>query len=356
MRVAELLDNHFLSNGNWQGLSLSKTTVVWLAFILSEGDHRLYRVEPWGLSPPAHPRSRRLGIEVQPRDLTDDRLATILDYLSVAARWGAFIRRYLNQSVVRVYDLQGRVVRVDMTTAGADAMTERLFQVGTQQESSPRSAAGENRHGGARPPRLAVDDDGRRRPRRPTTHSICRRLPRSARPPSVPASPTLANGQYGGPWYTRRNRGAPGLLLVPTLRQADAGRGTRPRARPCLIARVLVPSAIRLPNADWVLDETDEPVAMGFVYTVALSAPGSIRAAPHVARAPSGRALAGLCREPGEAPAPTRCPCCRPRSMPSMNASKGKPRMPDEATASQATVAILAKHRVDTLVRVNGDD
>ena len=28
---------------------------------------------------------------------------------------------------------------------------------------------------------------------------------------------------------------------------------------------VLAPSAIRLPNADGVLDETDDPVAMGFV-------------------------------------------------------------------------------------------
>jgi hypothetical protein len=41
MRVAAFLANHFPPNGNWQGLSLGKTTVVWLAFILSEGDHRL---------------------------------------------------------------------------------------------------------------------------------------------------------------------------------------------------------------------------------------------------------------------------------------------------------------------------
>jgi Domain of unknown function (DUF4277) len=117
MRVAAFLDNHFPPNGNWQGLSLGKTTVVWLAFILSEGDHRLYRVEPWGK---AHQRtlSRCLGSEVKPRDLTDDRLATILDYLSVAERWAAF-ERALNQSVLRVYDLQGRVVRVDTTTARA---------------------------------------------------------------------------------------------------------------------------------------------------------------------------------------------------------------------------------------------
>jgi hypothetical protein len=54
MRVAPLLDNYFSPNGHWQGLRLGKTTVVWLAFILSEGDRWLYRVEPWGK---AHRRS-----------------------------------------------------------------------------------------------------------------------------------------------------------------------------------------------------------------------------------------------------------------------------------------------------------
>src|SRR4029450_13667432 len=48
MRVAELLDTHFPTNGNWAGLSLGWTTVVWLAFLPPEGDPRLYRVEPWG--------------------------------------------------------------------------------------------------------------------------------------------------------------------------------------------------------------------------------------------------------------------------------------------------------------------
>jgi len=72
MRVAALLDTHCTPNGNGQGLSLGKTTVIWLAFILSAGDHRLYRVEPWAK---AHQRtlSRCLGSEVKPRDLTDDR-------------------------------------------------------------------------------------------------------------------------------------------------------------------------------------------------------------------------------------------------------------------------------------------
>jgi transposase len=100
MGVAELLDQHFLTNGNWQGLSLGWTTVVWLAFILSEGDHRLSRVEPWVK---AHQRtlSGCIARKVRPRDLAEDRLATILDDLSDTERWGAFAR-VLNQSVLRV--------------------------------------------------------------------------------------------------------------------------------------------------------------------------------------------------------------------------------------------------------------
>src|SRR2546428_5619818 len=77
MRVAELLDTHFQPNGNWQGLSLGGPTVVWLAFILSQGDHRLYLVVAWVT---AHQRtlSRRIGPKVTPRDLAYDRLASLL--------------------------------------------------------------------------------------------------------------------------------------------------------------------------------------------------------------------------------------------------------------------------------------
>src|SRR4029450_12745451 len=135
MRVAELLDNHFPPNGDWQGLSLGRTTVVWVAFILSEGDHRLYRVEPW-VKAHQRPLSRCLSREVKPRDLTDARLATILDYLSVTEHWVAF-ERTLNQSVLRVYDLQGRVVRVDTTTAAAYVPPAGLFQLGHSKDHRP---------------------------------------------------------------------------------------------------------------------------------------------------------------------------------------------------------------------------
>jgi hypothetical protein len=52
---------------------------------------------------------------------SDARLATLLDDLSLTERWSAF-EHALNQSVLRIYDLQGRMVRVG-TTPGAAYVT-----------------------------------------------------------------------------------------------------------------------------------------------------------------------------------------------------------------------------------------
>src|SRR6476619_7094935 len=110
MRVAELLDHHCPPNGHWTGWSLGWVTVVWLPCILSEGDHRLSPVEPWVKD---HQRtlSRCLGSKVQPRDCTDDRLATVLAYVSVPENWGEF-ECALKQHVIRVYHLPARMARV----------------------------------------------------------------------------------------------------------------------------------------------------------------------------------------------------------------------------------------------------
>ncbi len=47
MEVQPLLDAHFPTHGNWQGLSLGHVAVVWLSHILFQGDHRLNRVQDW---------------------------------------------------------------------------------------------------------------------------------------------------------------------------------------------------------------------------------------------------------------------------------------------------------------------
>ena len=347
MRVAELLDDHFPPNGNWQGLSLGNTTVVWLAFILSEGDHRLYRVEPWGK---AHQRtlSRCLGSKVQPRDLTDDRLATTLDYLSVAARWAAF-ERDLNQSVLRVYDLQGRVVRVDTTTAGAYVTPEGLFQLGHSKDHRPDLPQVKIA--------MAVLD-----------------------PLGLPLTTTVVAGHMADdPLYlpeiakVRQSAQRTGLTYVGDCKMAAIGTRAEivahqdyylcplsakqmpdaelDRVLDPVFREVLAPSAIRLPNADGVLDETDNPVAMGLVYTVALTAlDQSGQSRTWQERRLVVRSLA--CATAQEKHLRQRVT----RAVTEINAldarKQGKQRVPDEATASQAAAAILAKHRVDGLVHV----
>jgi len=137
MQVANVLDRHFPTHGNWQGLSLGTVSVIWLSHILSEGDHWLNHVEPW-----ANQRlsclQACLGQEVRSLDFSDDRLASILDYLSCDERWQAF-ERDLGQQVLRVYDLQPSRVRVDSTTVSGyvHPSPDGLFQFGHSKDHRP---------------------------------------------------------------------------------------------------------------------------------------------------------------------------------------------------------------------------
>jgi transposase len=347
MRVAELLDTHFPTNGNWEGLSLGWTTVVWLAFLLSEGDHRLYRVEPWVKE---HPRTlkRCIDSQVRPRDLADDRLATILDYLSVAEHWGAF-ERELNQSVLRVYDLQGRVVRIDTTTAAAYLTPAGLFQLGHSKDHRPDLPQVKIA--------MAVLD-----------------------PLGVPLTTTVVAGNTADdPLYLpeiakiRQLAGSCGLTYVGDCKMAAIGTRAEIAAHgdyylcPLSVKQmpevdlagvlapvwsgVLEPSAIRLPTADGAVEETADPVAHGFAYTVELSALDHA-GQPHTwpERRLVVRSLAWATRQ--EQSVRQRVA----RAVTEINAlderKQGKPLVPDEMAASQAAAALIAKHRVEGLVHV----
>jgi transposase len=130
MQVAELLDACFPTHSNWEGLSLGQVVSVWLAFMLSEANHRMSHVEPWAAAR-LRTLSTCLGTEVRALDFSDDRLAQGLDYLSDDVAWQAF-ERQLNQHTLRVYDLRPQRVRIDATTAKYyGRMTEDgLFQFG----------------------------------------------------------------------------------------------------------------------------------------------------------------------------------------------------------------------------------
>src|SRR6266849_1812930 len=137
MQVSKLLDRHFPTHGNWQGLSLGTVSVVWLSHILSEGDHWLNHVEPWA-SQRLNCLQACLGQEMRSLDLSDDRLAAVLDYLSDDEQWQTF-ERDLSQHLIRVYDLHPRRVRVDSSTVSGyvHPSPDGLFQFGHSKDHRP---------------------------------------------------------------------------------------------------------------------------------------------------------------------------------------------------------------------------
>lgn len=137
MGVPSLLDEHFPTHGNWQGLSLGWVAAVWLTHILSQADHRLNHVQPWA--------TRRLetlggctGQPVRALDFSDDRLEEVLHALSNDDRWDAF-ESGLNQRLLRVYNLSTERVRVDSTTASGywRVTPDGLFQLGHSKDRRP---------------------------------------------------------------------------------------------------------------------------------------------------------------------------------------------------------------------------
>jgi transposase len=135
--VQPLLDVYFPTHRNWVGLSLGWVTVIWLTHSLSEANHRLNQVEPWAKQR-LHTLRRCTGQPVHPLDLSDDRLAGVLEVLSHDAPWQAF-EGACTQPWLRVYDLQPERVRLDRTTAsGSWRVTEDgLFQCGHSKDHRP---------------------------------------------------------------------------------------------------------------------------------------------------------------------------------------------------------------------------
>ncbi len=76
MGIVDLLDTHFPTHGNWDGLSLGWTATVWLTHVLSQADHRLNKVQDW-VAKHTQTLSAITGLTIRPLDFSDDRLAAI---------------------------------------------------------------------------------------------------------------------------------------------------------------------------------------------------------------------------------------------------------------------------------------
>ena len=137
MGIAEVIDETITTHGHWQGLSMGKVVMVWLSYILSQGDHRKSHVEDW-VAERLSSLSSCLDEEVRALDFSDDRLSDILGVLSIEKVWAA-CERGLNQRTVRVYNLRPKIIRIDTTTASSYGSVdeEGMLQFGYSKDHRP---------------------------------------------------------------------------------------------------------------------------------------------------------------------------------------------------------------------------
>jgi transposase len=138
MRLPEILDRHIPRHWKQRGLSWGWTAVIWLAYILTEGDHRKVSVEAY-IKGMKQTLSQLTAQAIEPLDFSDDRLSHLLKHLSKPAYWRP-IEQDLNARSIEVYDLAQDVIRCDATTVSGDhAVSDGgLFQFGHSKDDPTR--------------------------------------------------------------------------------------------------------------------------------------------------------------------------------------------------------------------------
>src|SRR5215831_17774628 len=138
MGLPEVFDRHIPRHWTQRGLSWGWTAVVWLAYILTEGDHRKVSVETY-LKGMHHTLSHLTAQAIEPLDFSDDRLSHLLTHLSKKAYWYQ-IEQDLNARSIEVYDVAQEVIRCDATTVSGEhkVTADGLFQFGHSKDDPTR--------------------------------------------------------------------------------------------------------------------------------------------------------------------------------------------------------------------------
>lgn len=137
LRLPVILDRHLGNHGHHQGLSNGWLATVWLAYILSQGDHRKAAVREWA-NALRHTLEQLLGQPLREVECSDDRLGGVLRRLSDDAAWAA-IEQELWVATVAVYELEVSGIRLDSTTSyGYHQVNEEgVMQFGHSKDHRP---------------------------------------------------------------------------------------------------------------------------------------------------------------------------------------------------------------------------
>ena len=114
MGLPKVLDKYIPKGRSQRYLSWGWTATIWLAYLLTEGDHRKVSVEHY-ISGMRKTLSRLTGQKIEALDFSDDRLAHLLKHLSKSKIWNA-VEKDLDKDSIEIYQLPTAVVRCDMTT------------------------------------------------------------------------------------------------------------------------------------------------------------------------------------------------------------------------------------------------
>ncbi len=130
-----ILDQHLPRHWLQEGMSWGWVATIWLAHIVSKGDHRKLTVRDW-VRQAQHSLEDTTGLSIRETDFTDDRLTIVLRLLSNPPYWQA-IERDLGQNTVRIYELTPERVRLDATTLSGyhEGTDSGLFQFGKSKDN-----------------------------------------------------------------------------------------------------------------------------------------------------------------------------------------------------------------------------
>jgi len=138
MGFPEVLDRPIPRHWTQRGSSWGWTAVMWLASILTEGDHRNVSVEA-SLTGMHHTLSQLTAQVIEPLDLSDDRWSHLLAHVSKPTSWHQ-IERDLHARSLAGYAWAQDVIRGDATTVSGEheGTAGGLGQFGQSQEDPTR--------------------------------------------------------------------------------------------------------------------------------------------------------------------------------------------------------------------------
>jgi hypothetical protein len=136
LNFPDLLERHLGSHHLHKGLSNGWLATVWLAFLLSQSNHRKVSVQDWAQNH-IHTLETLIGQSLRPIEFADDRLSIILRRLH-DADWSA-LEADLWQATCEVYEISYECIRLDATTSfGYHTITpDGLMQRGHSKDHRP---------------------------------------------------------------------------------------------------------------------------------------------------------------------------------------------------------------------------